>query len=166
MRLLCYNSIMEKLIIEPTFIDEYLTSGRTKDNFIFENCPLGLIVKAKELLGIENNNIVPCNVEFSAEESEKISAVLSDLDGDYAKKIISRDYVCSKILEQLLVKNDEIANAQKLRKVISVILGQDIDEIKKYHSECPIPYEITKKAKEMKNIELNIFITYQFDFIF
>ena len=153
---------MKKLIIDKYFIDEYLTSGRTKDNFIFENCPTEFLAEASLRLSDDCNDVKSCCVYFLKEELDNIRLILDELDGDYAKKLIGRDYVCCKIMQSLLKKNND-SELDKISFILAVYSTRDIDAIKKCHSECPMPFDISNKAKDMKNIELNIFLNEKAD---
>lgn len=149
---------MKKLVIDDYFGSEYLTSGCTKDNFIFENCPIELLNVAKTSLTRNCNGVQSCCVEFSSQELLDINDILDQLEGDYAKKLISRDFVCCKIMQSLLNQSKDMDEYNRITDIINVFLLNNVDGIKSLHCECPMPYDITHKAKVMGNIELNFFM--------
>lgn len=154
---------MKKLIIDDYFIKEYLTCGCTKDNFIFENCPIDILDEAKIRLAEDCNGVQSCCVEFGTDEVDCIKEILGQFDSDYAKKLIGRDFVCCKIMQSLSNIDTDKEEYDCMTTILNSFLTKDIDIIRRFHSDCPMPYNITSRAKSIGDIELNIFVYGVFD---
>ena len=52
--------------INEYFKAEYLTCGRTRDNFLFENCPREFMAEAVRLLNVPSEDNKPCVIMLTA----------------------------------------------------------------------------------------------------
>ncbi len=145
--------------INNYFKIEYLTCGRTRDNFLFENCPKEFIAAAKRLLEVPANGVKPCAMVITDKLENRFAKTLEQCKDDFEKSVLSRDLVCSICMYELL-KGDERFNEKRdeVHKGIIALLSGDYVGAKKYHLNSPMPYEITKTARDMGKVELNIFL--------
>lgn len=149
---------MEK-IIDDYFKSEYLTCGKTRDNFIFTNCSREFVEYAKKsLVASENDEVRLCLLAISKQENDLLNKTLETCRENIHKISIARDFICSKILLEL-IKNDDknYENFKELDAGVNAILKNDWQAIKQFHMLSPIPYDITTYARKNK-FELNIFI--------
>lgn len=152
---------MRKIKIDKYFIDYYLTCGKTRDNFIFENCPIELIIKAEDLLlnSTADAETKACFIKFDREIEKELEKTLSYCDNDFQKSLIARDFFVSVFMEKLLeLSNKNIEQRETIKKGIDAILDGDFESVKKYHSHCPMPYDVSKTTKEIGRFELNLFL--------
>ena len=151
---------MNNIIINEYFKNEYLTPGQTYDNFVFENCSIEFLFEAKQLLEQStNNNCKSHIIELTNLEEQLIEQTLKKCKSNFQKNIISRDYICSLIMREILSKipntEDEIA---ELNRLISSIKSGDLNSSIDFHAISPMPYEITEIIKKNGNTELNFFL--------
>ena len=149
---------MDIEFIDKYFIENYLTCGKTYDNFIFEKCPTKFLKTAKELLKEIKNGVKAITVSFSDKEEANFESTIHFLDKFYSK-ILARDYVCSKIFIELLKDNTKyVGKCKNLERSLNSILTGDIDNAIGFHCEAPIPAEIIDLSNRVGKIELNIFM--------
>ena len=145
--------------INQYFKEEYLTCGRTRDNFIFENCPLEVIEVAQILLGERANEVKPCNIDITAEEEMRVENTLSQCMNEYQKNAISRDFVTALIIEQMLSGEDvQEYDLEMLENGINAILEGDFEQAKRFHLDCPMPSDIVSVMQDVGKIEINFFL--------
>lgn len=144
--------------INDYYKNEYLTCGKTKDNFIFENCPNNFINFALQNLSIKANNVTPCNIHINHTHQLLLEKTLDLFEEDFHKKLIARDFVCTAIMINLMSNEPDNQELNLMKNGTSAILNQNFSGIKTYHAHCPMPHDITKIAKKQK-IELNVFLT-------
>ncbi len=150
---------MRKIIIEKSFINYYLTSGRTHDNFIFENCPIEFINEAEKLLKSSTTDTKSCVIRLSRDIEENLEKTLSQCENDFQKSIIARDLFLSIFMTKLIeLSNGDVEQKEKLENGINAILSGDFEKSKKYHVLSPMPYDITKMIRKIGDFELNIFL--------
>ena len=141
--------------INESYKNYYLTCGVTKDNFIFENCSTEFLNKAFLYLSKPANNVIPINIKLTTSLSDRLKKTLNNFEDVLHKKLIARDFICSLIMLEIKKNKNEVID--ELNSIIKAILNCNIAEIKKYHTICPMPFEITKEFKK-NNFELNFFI--------
>jgi len=144
--------------IDKSFFNSYLTCGKTYDNFIFEKCPMDFLRLAKNSLNEDKNGIKSVVVVITDKEEAMFEATFLHLDG-FHFKIMARNFVCSKILKEIIKNNEEYKSKYiSLTNGINAMLNGDIDNAIGFNTEAPMPYNVTKLAKELGKIELNIFL--------
>ena len=145
--------------INEYFESEYLTAGRTYDNFIFENCPKEFLAVAKEKLSVKDNGVKPCNVYLNREMEECFEKMLENEENDLRKKIKARDFICALITKEVLEGEDArgllyfVATDE-----IEAILNGDYLKYLETRSFSLIPSDIRDFQKEIGKIELNFFL--------
>ena len=146
--------------INEYFKSEYLTCGRTRDNFLFENCPREFVAEGSRLLIVPNEDVKPCTMMLTAAMEWKFNKAVKACESDYQKSILARGLICSMIMVDLLKYNSgETERKLKLFKDIRLMLSGDFDKMKEGYAGSPMPYEISQMARKMGNVELNIFLT-------
>lgn len=149
---------MKKVVINEYFKDEYLTCGKTRDNFIFENCPIEFIREAKELLSNSSEEVKSGVIKITRKQEEKIEETLSQFEHDIQKSLIARDYVCSLIMLEILKgKTNNSGEIKFLKQGISAISNGDYWKAREFSINSPNPWDISREAKNRK-IELNILL--------
>jgi len=145
--------------INQMFIDEYLTAGKTYDNFIFENCPKEVFDFARSSLSKENNGVKSCCVYISREMEEKIEKTLENYNSDIRKKFLVRDFVCALVLKSVLEKepNKQIQN-KIINEQIKAFLDNDFDKVKSFRYSAVYPSDVKKHMGVNRDIELNFFL--------
>ena len=145
--------------INNTFISSYLTPGISRDNFIFENCPIEFLERAKVLLSSQGQQTKSCVIELTKSNETTISKALDLFESDFHKKLIARDYICSMILKELLIQTNTNPEAiSGLTNGLDAISNQDKEGIINFHSVSPMPHEITKFYREICPFELNFIL--------
>lgn len=151
--------VMKKLVISKHFETAYLTCGASSDNYVFENCSYSFLLQAKKLLSTSYNNVKPCNVGINCNEQNALLKTLEHCPDELRKKLLVRDFVCAKIMlsmiEDLPNKKDEVIT---LKNGINAILENNWHDAVKFHEVCPMPHDITKTARALGKIELNMFL--------
>lgn len=150
---------MEKIKISEVFKREYLTCGKTYDNFIFLNCKKEVLDYIEKSLSKSSETVKSCVLTLKRQEEEFIEETLNLFPSEMHKKLIARDYICSKIMLELIKDdNEREAEADILGVGIADILNAKDENIKDFHAFSPIPSDITRFAKEDCKFELNIFL--------
>ena len=150
---------MKDMFIDKNFEDNYLTVGKTYDNFLFENCPNEFISIAREKLTINSNDTKSIVLNFDSNLANHLRKSLNNFDYVHQQQIICRDLISSMFLRELLnYKDYKHHTKESLDKLISVILGGNKDEIIDNLPNSPYPYEIESFIKKIGKIELNIFL--------
>lgn len=145
--------------VDDYFKEEYLTCGRTRDNFIFLNCPQEFVYFANERLKQHANSKKSCCVLIDKKLKAKVEQILKKCKNELQTKIVARDFICTLILKQVL-KGEEKAVERflELKDGMSTFLDGDFDKYKENHHLYPFPLEITSAIKKYGDIELNIFL--------
>lgn len=147
-----------KIKINDYFKNYYMTCGNTRDNFIFENCPLELIDLAQKGLSINSENKKPCNILITKKIENKLNRTLEKFESELQKKIIARIFFTSLFLRELIKLENKAEQLNFLEKGITSLLSENIENIKEYIINSPHPLDIEKAIKEIGEIELNIFL--------
>ena len=150
---------MSQLQINETFKEDYLTCGRTRDNFIFENCPIEFMENAKDLLSKSCDEVKSCVVTIDRAMENGFLKTLNKCSNDLQEKSVARDLVASLIIRELLKgeKTEEFPE-EELDKGIDALLCGNFGEVKEYHFKSPFPYDVARLMKKVGKIELNIFL--------
>ncbi|MBQ7352290.1 MAG: hypothetical protein IJW59_05495 [Clostridia bacterium] len=150
---------MKREEINNYFIENYLTCGKTKDNFITTSCPKDFLITAKECLSSPDNNIKPINIYINKNNEIVIEKTLDNCSDDFHKKILARDYITSlimlKIYQQLNLYPTQI---QSREEHIQAFNENNFKKIIELHTDCPMPFEITRCYKKYGKFEINFFL--------
>ena len=151
---------MKKIIIGEHFKNYYLTSGVTRDNFVFENCMPEFMAEASKLLGVPRDGIKVCNIIINKGTEDLILKTLEHCEDDIRRKLLVRDFLCAKIMYVLLweINGRETDSMVALRNGINAIIDNNWADFAKFHPTCPMPHDITNLARKLGKIELNIFL--------
>ena len=155
----CHQKRNIMIKINDTFTSSYLTPGMTRDNFIFENCPIEFLEQAKVLLSRQDQQTISCVINLNKHTNKIIGTALELFDSDYHKKLVARDYVCSLIMKNLLTQtlpNKEVIDG--LNVGLEAVENADKNAIMGYHSVAPMPYEITNFYRDIGPFELNFIL--------
>ncbi len=138
---------------------EYLTAGRTYDNYVIENCPKEFLDAAKEKLSVSNNGVKACNVTLTRELEEKFEKFLENEEDDLRQKIMARDFICALITKEVLAYERGYEYLLEVAiKEINAVTHDSYEEYKKTRSFSLIPSDIRDFQKEIGKIELNFFL--------
>lgn len=145
--------------ISEYFESEYLTAGRTYDNFVFENCPKEFLTVAKEKLSAKQNGVKPCNVIITRELEEKFEKAIENEINSLRRKIIARDFICALIAKEALTfeRGYEFLLQEALND-INAIVNDNYEEYKKARLYSIIPSHIKEFQINNGKLELNFFL--------
>lgn len=145
--------------INKYYKSEYLTCGKTRDNFIIANCPREFIDIARESLSRDDNGVKSCQLNISRREEEGVEKTLQCCANDLQRSFIARDYVCSLFMKETLrgVKEKELF-VKSLESGISAILAGDFEKARDFHVGAPFPSDIRMMVRKYGKVELNIFL--------
>jgi len=150
---------MNKFEINQVFIDEYLTCGKTYDNFIFENCSQEFVERAQKFLSKENNNVKPCNIKITKEVEDKIKKVLDNCNTDIQKSILARDFIIVLVMKEVLKDIDEEHKSfYAMEEQLKAYYKNDFLKIKEYLTDSYLMSDIAEYSKKFKKIEINFFL--------
>ena len=140
--------------------EEYLVTGKTYDNYIFENCPNEFLDLAKEMLVKSNNNVKSCVVSLDGQTEKFIEQTLNNFNDDIQKKVLARDIITAFIVKELLKHHTDKEDIKNfVNAQITAFLHNDIASVRKMHANSFMPHDIKKLAKDIGKIELS-FILY------
>ena len=147
------------MVLNDYYKNEYLVCGRTRDNYIIENCSTEFINFAFDLLAKEDNRIKSCMVKITEDDEKRIEKTLKLCLNDIQRSFIARDYVCCLIMCQALrgVK-EEKDYLELLKQGLKSIIEGDFEKAREFHVKAPFPHEIASISREYGKIELNIFL--------
>lgn len=146
-------------IIDDYFKEEYLTCGRTRDNFIFPNCSKEFICFAQDSLKIDAHGKKSCCLCIDRKVQEKVEEILKQCKNELQRKIVARDFVCTLILSEVFKREDKaVDRLAELKDMEDIFTAGDFDKYIASHHLCPFPLEISSAVKKYGNIELNIFL--------
>ena len=155
---MCYNKDM--LEVDEYFKSYYLNCGKTRDNFLFENCPKELVLYARQCLSEPKNNVKPCVVTIMPKLENDMEKIFSQCKDDLQKSFFARDLVCSIIMCEML-KGDKMFEQERVLFYdgIRCILRGDFEKAKEYHiKNAPMPYEVSQIVGQIGKIEIDIFL--------
>ena len=145
--------------INEQFKQQYLTSGNTYDNWIFEECPAEFMQLAKESLSLPNKQVKACNIVITKIEEYVLNQLLPQFPQEFHKRILARDYVTALVMKEVL---KGCPNKQYEYDFVCEHLhafeSSDIGEIKKHHIESFMPHHVAEFSKQEQKIELNFFL--------
>ncbi|MBE7076421.1 MAG: hypothetical protein E7374_00830 [Clostridiales bacterium] len=146
--------------LDETFIKSYLTCGKTRDNFIFEDCPTEMVEMANEFLSVSSVDVKSCCITITDDIVAKLNLTLSRCETEIQKKVVAREFVFSMFMLQLSrFLRDDYTQTIMLRGVQDLLSG-DFERVKKYvqSQNCPTAIDLMDMIKKLGKIELNFFI--------
>lgn len=147
------------MIINEYFKDAYLTCGKTRDNFMFAECPIEFIEAINDYLTESSADVKSCVIKITRKQEEKIEKTLSQFEHDIQKNFIARDYICSLIMLEILKGvSSEREEVRFLRQGIKAILHNDYLKVREFNINSPRPKSITNAVKRFGKIELNVIL--------
>lgn len=149
---------MKKTYIHQYFFDNYLTSGRTYDNFIFTKCSIEFLNKAKKYLSQKQDDCNACIIELSRNDEISFEKTLDKCKSVYQQKILARDYICLLIMHKLIEKSSNTESLQDIKNHLEVLINGDFESAITLHANAPFPHEITDYIKENKHSEINFLL--------
>ncbi|MCR5553394.1 MAG: hypothetical protein K6F08_01440 [bacterium] len=143
------------MLIDSSFIEKYLMSGKFKENLVFENCPEDLMWLAPNCFKVEFDNVKALNVV--------IDKSLSDIFNERTKGI---GYLFKLALAQSIIAS--LVSSKALRRIGENEKADEIDlnlekffRIKGYFNEfykkCPKQEETEQLLILMPPFEINFF---------
>ena len=148
-----------KIIIDEMFKNQYLTCGKTYDNFIFENCPNEFIAQAEILLSVEDALVKPCNVKITNEIETKVLKTLENCKEKFQIDSLARDFVTALVMKEVLKDIPQTMHKiNDLNEQIKAFYENDFDKVKQFHAVSFFPSEVAEYSKQFKQIELNFFL--------
>ena len=88
--------------INEYFESEYLTPGRTYDNFVFEQCSNEFLKAAELRLAKSGNDVKSCVVCIDRIKESSAEQILDYCKDEFQKKLLARDFVMALIFKELL----------------------------------------------------------------
>lgn len=145
--------------VNKNFENEYLVSGNTYDNFIFENCPKEFLGYAREKLSQSNNDITPCVVNIDGKIDRLVGNTLNNFDDDFHKKILARDFVTAMVVREILKNFCDVEQSQELVEMqINGFLSNDPHCVKGLHPYSFLPYNVRTLSSSIGKIELDFIL--------
>ena len=147
------------MVLNEYYKNEYLVCGKTRDNFVIENCPLQFIKLAGESLKNDENGVKSCNVKITAIDETFLEKTLNLCENDLLRSFIARDYVCSIVMIEVLKNVEEQKSyIDLLKEGVKCLLDGNFEKAKEFHSKAPFPSDISSMARRYGRIELNFFM--------
>ena len=147
-----------QIIIDEMFKSQYLTCGKTYDNFIFENCPKKFVEYALTSLS-EEAEIKPCNVKITHKMEEKVESTLANCTNKIQQDILARDFVTLLVMKEVLKnipeKSEEYDN---ITEQIKAFYGNDFLKVKQCYANSYFVSDVADFSKNNQKIELNFFL--------
>ena len=144
--------------INEFFINEYLTVGKTYDNFIFENCPQFVLKLASERLAVGNDKVKPCLVYLDRNKEAWLGEILDKCANEFQMKILARDFVMANVMGELALKLEDGETFNLANEIISAFKEGDFERVKALHLEAFMPYEVKKMVRGLDKIELTFIL--------
>ena len=139
--------------IDKFFVNEYLTVGKTYDNFIFENCPENFLLLAKAHLSKSSDNVKSCCITLTKNIEDKVVATLNNCEQDFQQKILARDYITALIVKEVLkYDNSKAEELTQLSRHIQAFLDNDFEKAKEYHLDSYMPFDVRRLMKNIGKI--------------
>ena len=145
--------------LEKFFIEEYLTPGQTRDNYIITNYPIELLQSTPDIIKQQQSTFKPCNIVITREEEKAIETTINTFPEQFIRDILARDYVCALIYHKLSqIVPIKPSQQQIINDQLHAFLNNDHEAVKELHPHSIMPFDIDKHIKKTGNIELNIFL--------
>ena len=112
------------------FINEYLTAGMTRDNFVFAEYNNEFLMLAYNSLSKKANDVKPCCVQLCYLDEQVIAKLFLQCKNELQKQLVAREYILQKvILSELENEPEHKRNYQKLNKLHSNLRAGDISAL-------------------------------------
>lgn len=143
------------------FIKEYLSCGKTYDNYILLDCNKELIKFAiTNLYGTQDENCRCINICFTREEEERLEKVFILCAEDYQRQILANSYFNAKFLLHML-KEYNITyrgfSKEFLEGKINEYLSGDYTKVVNAYKNMPTAFDVSQLVKKISHFELNVF---------
>ena len=101
------------------------------------------------------------SIDIDKNISNKFNKTLLMLVNNTQRQIVSRDFICSLIMQNIIrtTTTKEIKQKEIYKNITDTILNGNLDHIIANLEYSPIPYNIQKYSQTINRIELNIFLT-------
>jgi len=145
--------------VNEYFKNEYLTCGKTRDNFIFENCPAELIKIAQKELSVHANSTKSCLITINSDTESQLEQIFDQCATDFQRKLLARAFFDS-MFYHILIKSDPTMSKQKIlieQGIFSMLQG-NFEKAKRFYSQSPTPLDIQEAVKKAGKVELNVFL--------
>ena len=144
--------------INDYYKNAYLTVGVTRDNFLIENCSDDFIELAKKSLSINQNDFKSLVVTIDKNLQLNLEKSLNLYEDSIHKEIISRDFVSSLIIREILKYTKDDNELESIENGIRNVLSGNPDRLREFISHAPMPYIVDWKLRKLGKCELNMFI--------
>ena len=141
--------------INDYFIKNFLIPGKTRDNYIFTNCPKCFLQVVGEYCKTNNTDVKPCCVALSKVDNEIINNLFLKCNNELQKKLVSDEYILQLVLMEIY-KNEPkfLEDYDKINKLNNELkLGNLSGVFGDYISE-----NIQDFCKNVRPIELNFIL--------
>jgi len=146
--------------INEYFESEYLTVGKTYDNYVFINYPKEFLSMAKEKLSVRDNGVKPCNVTITRELEEKFEKFLENAKDEKQKNRMAEKFICSLVLKEILI-GESIEHRNRLwfaNEIIESVKENDFFRYNKQRMEFVFYDCANYWQRYVGKIELNFFL--------
>ncbi len=141
------------------FESEYLTAGRTYDNFVFEQCSNEFLKAAKLRLGKSREDVKSCVVCLDRIKELGAEKTLEYCEEEFQKKLLARDFIMALIFKELLKhKTNEQESIEFVDAQLDAFSRGDFETAKHMHSSSFMPHDVKQMAKELGKIELSFIL--------
>lgn len=147
------------MIINEFFVEQYLTTGKTYDNFMFENCPDEFLSLAKIKLSESCEGVRSCVVCLDRKQEIRVEGTLNQVEQELQKKVLARDFITALIFKELLnYLEQEKESIEFIEVQVNAFLNSDCEAVKHMHASSFMPHDVKRMAKELGKIELNFIL--------
>ncbi len=146
------------------FVDEYLTCGKNRGNFVFMGASYDVMGEVFNSLQEAKNNCVPINVCLRINDVAQIKKLISECDCEYKKVLMAECYFNSLIMSEImkkcgLKKTMFGCTLQDVEDGLNALRSGKFDRATEYYVKAPMSSEIEMFAKRFKvRIEINVFL--------
>lgn len=147
------------MIINEFFVEQYLTPGKTYDNFMFEDCPDEFLSLAKIKLSEPCGGVRSCVVCLDRKQESRVEGTLNQVEQELQKKVLARDFITALIFKELLnYLEQEKESIEFIEVQVNAFLNSDCEAVKQMHASSFMPHDVKRMAKELGKIELNFIL--------
>lgn len=153
------------------FIDNYLTCGAERGNFVFLNCSNEVLNFAKENLNKGNEKTIPAVVSINKKQAENVKKLLDQYETDFQREIIASNYISSLIFCALFKNAYSSKNKQvqgfalenknvvlNAKQFIQAVRANDQLKATDYVMFCPTSEFILYSANALGRIDLTFIL--------
>ncbi len=143
------------------FIKEYLSCGKSYDNYILLSCNKELLKFAMSNLKKTQDESCKCiSICFTREEEEKLEKVFALCAEDYQRQILANSYFNAKFLLQILSEYNITyrgCSKELLERQINDYLSGDYTKAVNAYKNMPTAFDVSQLVKKVSHFELNVF---------